>query len=334
MLLPFIGQPGQARLAGSRVLLVGCGALGCVVAEQLVRAGVGHLILIDRDVVEITNLQRQVLFDETDAAAGSPKAVAAVKRLSTINSQIKIEPHVADLHSGNIESFIGGVDLIMDGTDNVETRYLLNDVAVKNNIPWVYGACVGTEGRVLTIRPGRTACLQCVFPQPPGVGELQTCDTAGVLGPAIAVVAGFESAAALKILTGHAEATDSGLLTIDFWNNRQRSIDTGGRRAGCECCDQRIFKYLDRPVEASAATLCGRNSVQVRPATPTRIDLQQLGDRLRTAGVIEQSPYLLRLRVSNPDGIVLTVFTDGRCIVQGTSDLMRARSLVSQFVGT
>jgi molybdopterin/thiamine biosynthesis adenylyltransferase len=335
MLLPFIGQSGQLKLAGSRALLVGCGALGCLIAEQLVRAGVGHLILVDRDVVELTNLQRQVLFDENDAREGMPKAVAAAKRLLAINSGVKIEPHVADVHAGNIESFNSdGVDLVMDGTDNVETRYLLNDVAVKNKIPWVYGACVGTEGRVMTIRPGVTACLQCIFPQPPGVGELQTCDTAGVLGPAIAVVAGYQAASALKILTGHAEATDAGLLTIDFWNNRQRAIDTGGPRVGCDCCNLQVFRFLNRRMESAAATLCGRNSVQVRPAMPTQIHLRDLADRLAAVGSVELSPYLLRLSVRDPEGIVLTVFPDGRCIVQGTSDVARARLLISQFVGS
>jgi molybdopterin/thiamine biosynthesis adenylyltransferase len=205
------------------VLLVGCGALGCVVAEQLVRAGVGHLVLVDRDVVETTNLQRQVLFDEADAKAGIPKAIAAFNRLSSINSTIKITPVVSDVHAGNIES-LTGVDLIVDGTDNAETRYLLNDVSVKRNIPWVYGACVGTDGRVMAIQPGVTPCLQCVFPEPPGVGELQTCDTAGVLGPAISVVAGYQAVEALKLLTGHTEAILAGLLTIDFWKNRHRSI--------------------------------------------------------------------------------------------------------------
>jgi molybdopterin/thiamine biosynthesis adenylyltransferase len=332
MLLPFIQQTGQAKLLASHVLLVGCGALGCVVGEQLVRAGIGHLVIVDRDVVELTNLQRQVLFDEADARDGTPKAIAAAKRLSEINSTVQIEPHVVDVHSGNLESF-ASVDLIIDGTDNVETRYLLNDLAVKKKIPWIYGACVGTDGRVMTIRPGITPCLQCIFPQPPGVGELQTCDTAGVLGPAIAVVAGYQSAAAIKILSGHPEATDGGLLTIDFWNNRHRTIGVGSRRVGCDCCDRRVFKYLDRPVESSAATLCGRNSVQVRPAVPTQINLKELADRLNAVGTVESSPYLLRFRLDNPHGVVLTIFPDGRCVVQGTSDLVRARTLVSQYVG-
>ena len=332
-LLPFIGNEGQSKLSAAHILLIGCGALGGVVAEQLVRAGVGQISLIDRDVVEWTNLQRQVLFDEENARAGSPKAVAAAARLAAINSNIQIKPQVADVHSGNIESFLPA-DLIIDGTDNAETRYLLNDVAVKHKIPWIYGGCVGTDGRMMTIRPGVTPCLRCIYPQPPGVGELQTCDTAGVLGPAVAVIAGYQAAAAIKILSGHPEATDAGLLTIDFWKNRSRTIDTGGRRGDCTCCGRRWFEFLDRPVESTAATLCGRNSVQVRPATATLIDLKKLAALLTGFGEIESSPYLLRSHLRDPSGIVLTVFPDGRCIVQGTSDPVRARTLVSQFVGS
>lgn len=332
-LLPFIGATGQAKLAAARVVLIGCGALGCVLAEQLVRAGVGHLTIVDRDIVEWTNLQRQVLFEERHARDGIPKAIAAAERLAAVNSTVTIDPGVIDVHSGNIESLAAGADLIVDGTDNAETRYLLNDAAVKLGIPWIYGACVGTNGRMMTIRPGLTPCLACVFPEAPGVGELETCDTAGVLGPAIAVVAGYQAAAAIKLLVGHPESTSAGLLTIDFWKNRHRSIDVGPRRDDCVCCAARRFLFLDRPPEATAATLCGRNSVQVRPATPTRIDLKQLATRLMAVGKIESSPYLLRVRLDAAVDSVLTIFPDGRCIVQGTTDLARARSLVSQYVG-
>jgi adenylyltransferase/sulfurtransferase len=275
-----------------------------------------------------------VLFDENHARNGVPKAIAAAERLGVVNSSVQLEPHVVDVHSGNIESLVVNIDLIIDGTDNTETRYLLNDVAVKHGVPWVYGACVGTDGRMMTIRPGVTPCLRCVFPEPPGVGELQTCDTLGVLGPAIAVIAGCQAAAAIKILSGHPEATDAGLLTIDFWRNRHRTIDTGGRRVGCICCDEHRFQFLDRPAEFTAATLCGRISVQVRPATPTKIDLKNLANRLARFGNVEASAYLLRSHLNEPAEVVLTIFPDGRCIVQGTSDLARARSLVSQFVGS
>jgi adenylyltransferase/sulfurtransferase len=295
---------------------------------------VGRLILIDRDIVEWSNLQRQVLYDENHAREGTPKAIGAAERLATVNSSIQLDPRVVDVHPGNIESLIAGTDLIIDATDNAETRYLLNDAAVKLNIPWIYGACVGTDGRMMMIRPGIRPCLACIFPHPPAMGELQTCDTAGVLGPAIAVVAGLQAAAAIKLLSGHPEAIDDGLLTIDFWKNRFHRIETGGRRVGCGCCDQRQFVYLDRPAAASAITLCGRDSVQVRPALPVSIDLKQLSDRLTQVGPTELSPYLLRLRLADPKPIVLTVFPDGRCIVQGTTDPSQARSLVSRYVGS
>jgi adenylyltransferase/sulfurtransferase len=263
-----------------------------------------------------------------------PNAFAAERRLGAINSAVSITPHVTDVHAGNIESLAAAVDLIVDGTDNVETRYLINDLAVKRSIPWIYGACVGTDGRVMTIRPGVSACLRCFFPEPPGVGELQTCDTAGVLGPAIAVVAGYQSAAALKILSGNVDATDAGLLTIDFWRNRHHTMDTGGRRSGCICCDRGEFMFLNRPIESASASLCGRNSVQVRPAEPVKLDLQKLAGRLAGCGTIESSAFLLRVRLRELEGIMLTIFGDGRCIVQGTSDPARARSLVSQYLGS
>lgn len=303
-------------------------------ADQLARAGVGHLILIDRDIVEWSNLQRQVLYDESHARDGTPKAIAAAERLAAVNSSIKLDPRVVDVHPGNIESLVEHADLIIDATDNAETRYLLNDVAVKLNIPWIYGACVGTDGRMMTIRPGISPCLVCVFPQPPGVGELQTCDTAGVLGPAIAVVAGLQSAAAIKLLSGNADSIDDGLLSIDFWKNRFHRIDTGGRRQGCVCCDQRQFVHLDRPAAASAISLCGRDSVQFRPLSPVSLDLNMLSKRLAQVGSTELSPYLLRLRLGDPQPVVLTIFPDGRCIVQGTKDAGQARSLVSRYVGT
>jgi adenylyltransferase/sulfurtransferase len=333
-LLPFIGTTGQEKLARSRVVLIGCGALGGVIAEQLARGGVGHLTVVDRDVVEWTNLQRQVLFDEADARDGVPKAAAAGRRLSALNSSVVINPVIADVHAGNIESLLGdGVDLILDGTDNVETRYLVNDVAVKHSIPWVYGACVGTAGRVMTIRPGATPCLRCVFPNRPGTGELPTCDTAGVLGPAAGIVASLQAIAAIKILSGNVDAVDRRLLTLDLWNNRWRPVDTGDRRGDCLCCGQRDFEFLDRVVEASTAHLCGRNAVQVRP-TAARIELPQLAAKLNSVGRVDRSPFLLRCHLAEESGIVLTVFADARTIVTGTTDIARARALVSRYVGS
>jgi molybdopterin/thiamine biosynthesis adenylyltransferase len=293
--------------------------------------------LVDRDIVELTNLQRQVLFDEADARDGVPKAVAAANRLKAINSQVTIEPVVVDVHSGNIEELLNvsrdakQVDLILDGSDNVETRYLINDVAVKHGIPWMYGACVGVEGRVMFILPADGPCLRCVFPKPPEAGELPTCDTAGVLGPAAAIVASMQAIAGIQFLIG--KTPSQSLTKIDVWNNRLRTIDTGGRRDDCECCGQHRFEFLDRPVEQTASRLCGRNAVQVHSRSASVDRLPELARRLSTIGQVQQSAFLVRCRLADED-IVLTVFADGRTIVQGTDDISRARSLASRYVGS
>jgi molybdopterin-synthase adenylyltransferase len=262
-LLPQIGPAGQHRLAASRVLLIGCGALGTTIADQLVRAGVGRLVLADRDIVELTNLQRQTLFDERDAADGLPKAIAAANRLREINSTVQVTPLVTDIHAGNIEDLLAPrFDLILDGTDNVQTRYLINDVSVKHAIPWIYGAAVGTEGRVMSILPPTTPCLRCIFPIPPGAHDLPTCDTAGVLGMAATIIGAFQAIEAIKILTGQSSA--SALLRFDFWQPRLHAMPlTDAKRPDCPCCCQRRFDYLDVPAGDAAATLCGRNAVQV-----------------------------------------------------------------------
>jgi adenylyltransferase/sulfurtransferase len=342
-LLPQIGRAGQARLAASRALVVGCGALGTVIAEQLVRAGVGTVRIVDRDVVELSNLQRQTLFDESDAADGVPKAVAARERLRRVNSSVTLEALVQDFHPGNAEELAGisagdgrpPVDLILDGTDNVETRYLINDLAVKHGIPWVYGACVGTEGRVMTVRPAETACLRCLFPEPPGPGELPTCDTAGVLGPLAGVVASLQAVAALKLLSGQSEAIRRELTVIDVWSNRLRTIDlTDARRGDCQTCAERRFDSLDVRAVSRPVSLCGRNAVQVRPETRVGIELEVLAKRLEPFGVVTRTPYLLRLAPLDDQTLQLTVFSDGRLVVGGTSDLNRARSLYARYIGT
>lgn len=341
ILLPQIREAGQARLGAARVLLVGCGALGTVIADQLARAGVGLLRIVDRDVVELTNLQRQVLFDENDAREGTPKAIAAARRLTRVNASVVVEPHVTDLHSGNVEALAGTeggdarVDLILDGTDNAETRYLLNDVAVKHALSWVYGACVGTEGRVMLVRPPATACLRCVFPEPPAPGELPTCDTVGVLGPAAGVVASLQSAMALKLLSGSVDEPAEELITIDVWKPRLRQTSlVGAKRADCPTCGRREFAFLDRPDGSRAISLCGRNAVQIRPAPGVRIDLSQLADRLRRAErTVEQTPYLLRCCVDAGGAVLLTVFADGRAIVQGSQSFDQARSIYARWIG-
>jgi adenylyltransferase/sulfurtransferase len=334
MLLPQIGQAGQRRLAAARVLLVGCGALGTAVADQLVRAGVGHLTLVDRDIVELTNLQRQTLFDEKDAADEVPKAVAAGNRLRAVNSSVQIVSRVADVHAGNIEELLKPpVDLILDGTDNVQTRYLLNDVSVKHGMPWVYGAAVSTEGRVMTIVPGATPCLRCVFPSPPTPQELPTCDTAGVLGMGTAIVGAYQAIEAIKLLTG--QSGESRLIRLDFWAPRTHVVATADARlADCPCCGLRRFEYLESTAPDAAAALCGRNAVQVRPPKTAELSLTSLAQRLATAGDVRRTPHFVRIALHDPAGVSLTVFPDGRSLIHGVTDLGRAKSIHARFIGS
>jgi adenylyltransferase/sulfurtransferase len=333
-LLRQIGRQGQEKLASSRVLLVGCGALGTVLAEQLARAGVGTLRIVDRDIVELTNLQRQTLFDEADAAESVPKAIAAERRLRAINSDVRIEPIVADFHAGNAEELAASPDLILDGTDNAETRYLINDLAVKHSIPWVYGACVGTEGRVMTVIPGDGPCLRCLFPEPPGAGELPTCDTTGVLGPLAGVVASLQAVAAIKLLSTNAAAVGRQMTVINVWANRIRAIDTtDARRNDCRTCRERKFDSLEGAAGRRLVSLCGRNAVQVQPERRGNIELASLASRLEPVGVVTRTPYLLRFALRDESATQMTVFPDGRVIVAGTTDLDRARSLCARFVG-
>jgi molybdopterin-synthase adenylyltransferase len=332
MLLPQIGQAGQERLARARALLIGCGALGSMIAEQLVRSGLGYLRVIDRDLVELTNLQRQVLFDESDAAQNLPKAAAAATRLRQINSSVRIEPIVADVDATNIESWTD-VDLILDGTDNVGTRYLLNDVAVKHRVPWIYGACVGTEGRMMVIRPGG-ACLRCVFPEAPDPTELPTCDSAGVLGPVAAAIASVQSVAAIKWLTGNDSSVADELLTLDLWTTRLRVISLhDARRADCRTCGKRHFDFLENTT-ATAVRLCGRGAVQIRSGSKMISTPQQIAARLRPFGVVQQTPYFIRCDLREERPLQLTVFPDGRTLVHGTSDPARARAIHARYVGS
>jgi molybdopterin/thiamine biosynthesis adenylyltransferase len=338
LILPQVGAEGQQKLARSRVLLVGCGALGSVIAEQLVRAGVGRLRLVDRDLVELTNLQRQVLFDEQDAAEQAPKAIAAARRLARINSQVAIEPIVADVNPDNVERLAGlagnepPVDVILDGTDNVETRYLLNDVSVKHGIPWIYGAAVGTEGRCVSVLPGKTACLRCLFREPPAPAELPTCDTAGVLASAAAIVASIQVTHALAVLLGREPPVE--LIAFDIWAGRFRTISTAqGRDPTCATCAQRRFEFLENRAIARSASLCGRNAVQVRPAHDAALDLAALAQRLSAVGETQRTPYLLRCILREPRDVRLTVFGDGRAIVHGVSEPERARAIYARFIG-
>jgi adenylyltransferase/sulfurtransferase len=321
------------------VLLVGCGALGSVIAEQLVRAGIGTLRIADRDIVELTNLQRQVLFDEADVREQTPKAVAAAKRLEQVNSGVTVEPRVTDVNSGNVEELAGVAgsgprfDLMMDGTDNVDTRYLLNDVATKYRIPWVYGACVGVEGRSWAMYPPATACLRCLFPTPPGPAELPTCDTAGVLGPAATLVASLQVTAALRMLIEGPEVAQP-LIAADLWQSRFRTISTSDtKRADCITCGERRFEFLDVSLGSRSTHLCGNNAVQVSSKGLCSLDLRRLADKLSVTGTVTRTPYLIRCELRDPAEIKLTVFPDGRAIVHGTGDLDRARSIYARFVG-
>jgi molybdopterin/thiamine biosynthesis adenylyltransferase len=332
-LLPVIGVAGQERIRAARIVLIGCGALGTVMAEMLARAGIGHLRIIDRDIVELTNLQRQTLFTESDARNGVPKAIAAAERLRQINSEIAIEPLAVDVDAGNIESLLSFPnsplpDLILDGTDNVETRYLINDMAVKQNTPWVYAAAVGTEGRVMGVMPSVTPCLRCMFPTPPAGAELATCDTSGVLAAATSVIASLAVVEGFKLLLG---ARPSYLLSADVWTGRLAQIDIRQRDEQCVCCGKRIFEFLNRPAAGDGAKLCGRNAVQIRGGRA--VDLQAVALRCAALAEIRETPHMVRATLRDPAGVVLSVFPDGRVIVTGTSDVGRARSLAARFLG-
>jgi molybdopterin-synthase adenylyltransferase len=377
-ILPMIGDAGMARLRGANVLLIGVGALGGTIADQLVRAGVGRLRLVDRDLVDWTNLHRQVLFSEQDARDSVPKAIAAAARLVAINSEVALEPLVLDVHSGNIEQLAGlssvtvsggrqspggttprpdsgptaagafHADLILDGTDNAETRYLINDLAVKHGIPWVYGACVGVEGRIMPILPGHGPCLRCIFPQSPRSGELATCDTAGVLGPAAAAVAALQASLAIRILAsggisgwtqgGDPSARDRGqihLLSLNAWTLRVHTLDvSNARQPDCPACGRHQFEFLSLPPETNAVTLCGRHAVQVRSGlTTSTLDLSEVARRLASAGQVQALPYLVRCKLTDSPQITLSVFADGRTVVDGTTDIAQARTLVARYVG-
>jgi len=327
-----LGAEGQARLAAGRVAVVGCGALGSVVAMALVRAGVGFVRLIDRDVPERSNLPRQVLFDEADVAAGLPKAVAAARHLTAINSAITIEPVVVDLTAANVADLLGGVDAIVDGTDNFEARYLVNEHACRHGVPWVYGGAIGAEGRVLTIVPGRTACLRCLVPDPPAPGTLPTCDTAGIIGPAALVVGAVEAAEAIKLIAGVRDTIASRMLVCDLWENVWRTIDLSAlAAAGCPTCRGGDFPWLEGRLGGRPTALCGREAVQVMPATPG-VDLAALAARLPSVAKVIANQWIVRAQVE--PGLELAVFADGRAIVSGTRDETRARAIVARYLGS
>jgi len=328
MLFEGIGLDGQERLLASQAVLVGCGAIGAAAANLLVRAGVGLLRILDRDFVEVSNLQRQALFEELDAREALPKAVAAERRLRAINSEVRVEGLVADLNPGNAEELLGGFPLILDGTDNFETRFLINDYAVKTQVPWIYAAAVASYGVTMTIRPGLSPCLACLLESSAGMGLEETCDTIGVLGPIVNLIASLEVAEALKILAGRGSALHGRLLSCDVWTGRMQSV-APERHPDCRACVRRDFSYLEGEAQPHI-TLCGRDSVQIHERNRT-LDLQALQKRLAPIlGEVRQNGFLVRFRAEPYE---VTVFRDGRAVVKGTKDPAVARSLYAKYIG-
>lgn len=327
-----LGPKGQARLEHSSVLVVGCGALGGASALQLVRSGVGRVRLVDRDVVELSNLPRQVLFEERHL--GRSKALAAKETLERIGGPTQIEAHAEHLDADNLSALADGVELVLDGTDNLATRYLLNDFCVERGLPWVYGGVVGGAGLVMPVVPLSSACLRCIFPEPPPAGSLPTCDTAGVILPAVLGIAALQCAAALRLLGSSREQRESfeaRLVELDLWNLEARSL-AAARDPNCPCCAERNFVFLDAPAEGLAISLCGRNTVQIRPARRATTDLESVAQRL-SASVVELS---LRdgLLGFSAEGKRFTVFRDGRALIEGLDDPLRARALYDRFLGS
>ncbi|HXD86302.1 MAG TPA: ThiF family adenylyltransferase [Urbifossiella sp.] len=337
MRFPGMGKAGQEKLLASRVTLCGCGALGTVLANVLVRAGVGFLRIVDRDFVEPSNLQRQVLFDESDVENNIPKAEAAAIKLRQINSSVAVEPVVADIDRTNIEDLCRDSDLILDGSDNFEVRYLINDVAVKLGKPWVYGGAVGSQGMTMTIIPGETPCLRCVFEAAPNPGDVGTCETAGVLAPTVNIVASYQSTEALKLLSGNRDAISRELLIVDVWENSNRRVKVAplkGRKGECPCCAKRSFEWLDGAHGTQTTSLCGRNAVQVSHRASGKLDFNQLAGVLRASGTVTFNKFLLKFQLEEKgEPFEFTVFPDGRAIIKGTSEVDRARTLYAKYVG-
>jgi len=323
-----LGPEGQKKLTQARLVIVGCGATGSAVASLLARSGVGTLRIVDRDYVESSNLQRQSLFDENDARESVPKAVAAARQIARFNSQIVVEPRVADLTPANVDMLLGGVDLILDGTDNFETRYLINDYAVKNSVAWVYAAAVGSYSVTMNILPRKSACLVCVFPDAPR-GAVETCETAGILNSAVNLVASIAATEALKFLVGAPQKMRRTLLSWDVWTNEQAEVAATRPRAGCRACGERNFIHLageGRP----HITLCGRNSVQIHERQRP-VDFAEMSARLAPLGTVRHNEFVLKFW---REPYEMTLFPDGRAIIKGTTDTAIARSLYARYVGS
>jgi len=329
-----IGEEGQRKLLNSRAVIVGMGALGTIIANHLVRSGVGYVRMVDRDLVELSNLQRQSLYDEDDAAANLPKVIAAEKKLKKINSTVKVEPIIADLNLDNAEELLTGFDVIVDGTDNFSTRYVINDISVKLGIPWIYGGAVSSRGMFAVIKPGVTPCYRCLFPEvPTGLGE--TCDTIGVLSPLTDIIGSFEAVEAIKVLVG-AEHNPN-LEQLDIWFSSTLQMDISeGRNSECPTCVHRQFEFLDRSShqQTAYAVLCGRDTVQINPRNMQKFDLPSLAKRLAQGGERKVKVNSFLLRFYPDDQVSMVFFKDGRVLVHGVDDIIQARKYYSQYLGS
>ncbi|HLZ60020.1 MAG TPA: ThiF family adenylyltransferase [Ktedonosporobacter sp.] len=325
-----IGKEGQERLKASTVTIIGCGALGTVLANNLCRAGVGHLVIADRDYIELNNLQRQILFDENDVARHLPKAIAAAEKLRRVNSEVQVEALVEDINADGIEALVRTTDLVLDATDNFETRYLINDVCVKYQRPWIYSGVIASYGVTMNILPGDTPCMRCVFPDMPLPGTSPTCDTAGVLNGIVGAITGIASTEALKILL-HSKKVSRDMVWMDLWENTFDRIELP-RQPDCPTCEQHQYEFLDALSGAGSTSLCGRNAVQVRASNGQRgsLDFPVLAERLQAVGEVHYNEFLLRCTI---DGYELTVFPDARTIIKGTDDEQVARSVYARYIG-
>ena len=327
-----IGEAGQHRLLKSRVAVIGCGALGTVLVNTLGRAGVGFIRIVDRDFIEFNNLQRQVLFDEEDIKENLPKAIAAERKIKKINSEIQVEAIVSDVNFTNIERFIQDVDLVLDGTDNFETRFLLNDTCVKLGKPWVYGAVIGSHGLTMTIIPGETPCLRCVFESAPPPELTPTCDTAGIIAPASMVIASLEATEAIKFLTGNKQDLNHTLYSYDVWTRQAQSFKLEGLRDTTDCptCKRRNFEFLTGEQAPKTTSLCGRNAVQITRSDQVKLDFKELAHRFEKVGEVKFNPFMFQAKI---DGYEFTIFPDGRAIIKGTNDPAQAKTIYSKYVG-
>ena len=326
-----IGPEGQRKIGDARIALIGAGALGSVAAELLVRAGVGYLKIIDRDFVELSNLQRQSMYDEDDVRGNLPKAVAAASKLSRINSTVEVQGIVDDVNPATVEDYIEDVDLVLDALDNFETRFVINDACAKHTRPWIYASAVGSYGLVMPIVPGKSPCLRCMIGSLPAPGTSPTCDSVGVIGPITHIIASIQVAEALKWITGNSEAKDLGLITYDVWAQRFHRLKPGPEvMKTCPVCSEGRYEYLDgSPLRT--VTLCGRNAVQLIPAVKGDVNFSHLYDSIGNSGTVEYNEFLLRCTVPPYE---LTLFRDGRAIVKGTEDPVLARTVYTKIVGT